>query len=81
MFIGGLSWETTENGLMTYMQVFGEIDDCMIMKDMTTGRSRGFGFLTFKDPASIDKVLETDHYIDGKKVCARFYCLSGFCDF
>jgi RNA recognition motif-containing protein len=68
MFIGGLSWETTDDGLRNYMKVYGEIEDVLIMKDSFTNRSRGFAFLTFTDPASIDKVLQTDHYIDGKKV-------------
>jgi RNA recognition motif-containing protein len=68
MFIGGLSWETTDVGLRNYMKAYGEIEDVLIMKDSFTNRSRGFAFLTFRDPASIDHVLQTDHYIDGKKV-------------
>jgi RNA recognition motif-containing protein len=83
MFIGGLSWETTDEGLRNYMQIYGEIEDVLIMKDSLTNRSRGFAFLTFKNPASIDKVLQTEHYIDGKKVrlwlnskCLAFVCLN-----
>ncbi|XP_050582373.1 RNA-binding protein Musashi homolog Rbp6 isoform X1 [Bombus affinis] len=41
----------------------------MIMKDPTTRRSRGFGFITFADPASVDKVLaQGNHELDGKKI-------------
>ena len=68
MFIGGLSWDTTDEGLRKYMEVYGPVEDCMIMKDNASGRSRGFGFLTFKNSESVDKVLETEHYVDGKKV-------------
>ena len=39
------------------------------MKDPTTKRSRGFGFVTFSDPNSVDKVLAHGlHDLDGKKV-------------
>ncbi|XP_049838228.1 RNA-binding protein Musashi homolog Rbp6 [Schistocerca gregaria] len=41
----------------------------MVMKDPTTRRSRGFGFITFADPASVDKVLaQGTHELDGKKI-------------
>lgn len=77
LFIGGLSWDTTDEGLRQYMQVYGEIEDCLVMKDAITNRSRGFAFLTFKDPVSVDKVLAMDHYIDGKKVrLSRSHCFS-----
>jgi RNA recognition motif-containing protein len=67
MFIGGLNWETTDEGLRAYFIQFGEIDQCTIMRD-PTGRSRGFAFLTFRDPASVVKVLEQNHQLDGKMV-------------
>lgn len=49
---------------------FGEIDQCTIMRD-PTGRSRGFAFLTFRDPKSVVKVLEQNHQLDGKMVSAK----------
>lgn len=36
-----------------------------------TGRSRGFAFLTFRDPASVVKVLDQNHQLDGKMVSPR----------
>lgn len=68
MFIGGLNWDTTEEGLVEYFSKYGEITDYTIMKDSSTGRSRGFGFLTFKDPKSVDEVIKTDHILDGKLI-------------
>lgn len=68
MFIGGLNWDTTEQGLVDYFSKYGEILDYTIMKDSSTGRSRGFGFLTFKDPTSVDAVVKTDHILDGKLI-------------
>lgn len=68
MFIGGLNWDTTEQGLVEYFTKFGEVIDHTIMRDNNTGKSRGFGFLTFKDPKSVDAVISTDHVLDGKLI-------------
>lgn len=68
MFIGGLNWDTTEDGLVSYFSKYGEILDYTIMKDASTGRSRGFGFLTFKDPRAVDEVIKKDHILDGKLI-------------
>ena len=68
MFIGGLNWDTTEEGLVAYFSKYGEVIDHTIMRDNHTGKSRGFGFLTFKDPRSVDEVIKTDHILDGKLI-------------
>lgn len=38
------------------------------MRDAESHRSRGFAFLTFEDPASVNTVMSRDHYLDGKTV-------------
>merc|ERR1711971_192485 len=69
MFIGGLSWQTTPEGLKEYFAKFGEIAEVMVMKDPTTRRSRGFGFVTFADVKGVDNVLaQGSHDLDGKKI-------------
>ncbi|XP_056005718.1 RNA-binding protein Musashi homolog 2-like isoform X13 [Ostrea edulis] len=69
MFIGGLSWQTTVESLKDHFGRFGEIKEAMVMKDPTTKRSRGFGFVTYKDPASVDTCLENGpHILDSKTV-------------
>ncbi|XP_043574173.1 RNA-binding protein Musashi homolog 2 isoform X23 [Chiloscyllium punctatum] len=69
MFIGGLSWQTSPDSLRDYFSKFGEIRECMVMRDPTTKRSRGFGFVTFTDPASVDKVLAQPHHeLDSKTI-------------
>ncbi|KAM4620158.1 RNA-binding protein Musashi homolog 2b isoform 2-T3 [Polymixia lowei] len=69
MFIGGLSWQTSPDSLRDYFSKFGEIRECMVMRDPTTKRSRGFGFVTFTDAASVDKVLAQPHHeLDSKTI-------------
>ena len=53
VFVGGLSWQTTEEGLRYYFEKFGELTDVALMTDKRTGQPRGFGFITLKDPAGI----------------------------
>ncbi|OQV00205.1 RNA recognition motif aka RRM, RBD, or RNP domain-containing protein isoform 4 [Cladophialophora immunda] len=66
MFIGGLNWETTDQSLHDYFSQFGEVQECTVMRDSATGRSRGFGFLTFKDPKTVNTVMVKEHFLDGK---------------
>uniref|UniRef100_A0A674PN84 Musashi RNA binding protein 1 n=1 Tax=Takifugu rubripes TaxID=31033 RepID=A0A674PN84_TAKRU len=69
MFIGGLSWQTTQEGLKEYFCKFGEVKECMVMRDPVTKRSRGFGFVTYTDQAGVEKVLaQNRHELDSKTI-------------
>ncbi|KAG0497166.1 hypothetical protein HPP92_001857 [Vanilla planifolia] len=47
LFVGGLAWATDEKTLEEAFRTFGEVIDSKIINDRETGRSRGFGFVTF----------------------------------
>ncbi|KAL0269120.1 UNVERIFIED_CONTAM: hypothetical protein PYX00_006955 [Menopon gallinae] len=69
LFVGGLSWQTSSEKLRQYFGMFGNITDVLIMKDPVTQRSRGFGFITFEEPSSVENVLKVPvHTLDGKKI-------------
>ncbi|XP_076179950.1 heterogeneous nuclear ribonucleoprotein at 27C isoform X8 [Ptiloglossa arizonensis] len=69
LFVGGLSWETTQENLQRYFGRYGEVIDCVVMKNSESGRSRGFGFVTFSDPANVPLVLQNGpHQLDGRTI-------------
>ncbi len=72
LFIGGISWETTEEKLRDYFKAYGEVTETVIMKDRATGRARGFGFVIFADPAVADRVVNEKHTIDGRTVSLSY---------
>ena len=58
LFVGSLSWDTNDEGLNAAFSPFGEISEAIVISDRYTGRSRGFGFVTFNDDEAADKAIE-----------------------
>ncbi len=58
LFVGGLSWDTDDGGLRAAFERFGALDDVKVITDRETGRSRGFGFVTFVDSGDAQKAME-----------------------
>jgi len=72
LFIGGLSYTTTEESLSEFYSKWGELTDCVVMQDPATKRSRGFGFVTFKEAKMVDQCMsERPHKLDGREVEAK----------
>lgn len=69
MFLGGLPSNVTETDLRLFFGRFGKVMEVVIMYDQEKKKSRGFGFLSFEDDASVDRVT-SEHYINlnGKQV-------------
>ncbi|OQR84639.1 heterogeneous nuclear ribonucleoprotein A1 [Achlya hypogyna] len=72
IFIGGLSYETTDDKLRSYFSAYGTVTDAVVMKDPISRRSRGFGFITYADPACVDRALaQPNHVLDNRRVEAK----------
>eukprot|EP00009_Paramoeba_aestuarina_P015640 CAMPEP_0201537646 /NCGR_PEP_ID=MMETSP0161_2-20130828/65386_1 /ASSEMBLY_ACC=CAM_ASM_000251 /TAXON_ID=180227 /ORGANISM="Neoparamoeba aestuarina, Strain SoJaBio B1-5/56/2" /LENGTH=200 /DNA_ID=CAMNT_0047944059 /DNA_START=143 /DNA_END=743 /DNA_ORIENTATION=+ len=67
-FVSGLSLETQEAGLRTYFEQYGVVEDVMVMRDRENRTvSRGFGFVTFGDEETLERVLSVeDHQLKGR---------------
>ncbi|KAJ6350112.1 hypothetical protein OIU78_006323 [Salix suchowensis] len=58
VFVGGLAWETPKEALGEHFEKYGEILEAVIISDKITGRSKGYGFVTFKDAGAARKACE-----------------------
>lgn len=69
VWVAGLSYDTTDDSLFNYFATFGALEKASTMKDKTTGKSRGFGFVCFASQEVADAVLEKkDLELDGRKL-------------
>ncbi|XP_072300608.1 heterogeneous nuclear ribonucleoprotein A3 [Eucyclogobius newberryi] len=73
LFIGGLSYETTEDSLRAHFEQWGTLTDCVVMRDSESRRSRGFGFVTYSSVTEVDEAMRNrPHKLDGRAVeCKR----------
>ena len=55
--MGGLDFKLTNEELKDHFNQFGEVIDAIILKDINTGQSRGFGFITFKEEHIADDLV------------------------
>jgi RNA recognition motif-containing protein len=68
LFIGSLAWATTDDGLREFFSQFGEVTEASVVKERDSGRSRGFGFVSFENDADADKAIAEG---DGKELDGR----------
>ncbi|KAF9083508.1 hypothetical protein BGX27_004075, partial [Mortierella sp. AM989] len=70
VFVGGLSWGTTEETLRDRFEQFGQVEEAVVVKDRDTGRSRGFGFVTFSNSAEADDAIKglNEQELDGRTI-------------
>jgi cold-inducible RNA-binding protein len=70
LFVGGLAWATDDNALRQAFEGFGEVTDAKVIQDRDTGRSRGFGFVTFQSEADANSALEgmNGNELDGRTI-------------
>jgi len=68
IYVGNLSWNTTDEILMQTFSQYGPVLDSIVMKDRETGRSRGFGFVTY---GSADEANNAITNMDGQPLDGR----------
>ncbi|KAG6468275.1 hypothetical protein ZIOFF_072848 [Zingiber officinale] len=68
VFVGGLAWETPTEELHRHFEPFGDILEAVIISDKATGRSKGYGFVTFRDQEAARRaVADPNPVIDGRR--------------
>lgn len=72
LFIGGLDYKTSEDTLRQHFEKFGDVIDCVVMREPQSKRSRGFGFVIYANSSMVDKAQEArPHEVDGREVQSK----------
>tara|TARA_B100000427_G_scaffold324141_1_gene328766 strand:+ start:2437 stop:2709 length:273 start_codon:yes stop_codon:yes gene_type:complete len=67
IYVGNLDYQMSDEDLKNEFSSYGEIQDVIVIKDHETGRSKGFGFVTFAEESALEKALE----LDGQEIKGR----------
>ena len=68
VFVGGLSWNTNDDTLSQAFSDFGQVTEAKVITDRETGRSRGFGFVTYDSSDSVQNAISG---MDGQQLDGR----------
>ena len=70
LFVGSLAYATTDDSLKAFFETVGEVERASVATDRETGRSRGFGFVTFADEANNQKAIDqlNGQELDGRPI-------------
>lgn len=73
IYVGNLPWSVTKEKLEELFSPFGEIEEALVIANKYTGRSRGFGFVTYKKDASADKAMKdmNEKDVEGRKLVVK----------
>ncbi|KAL9279141.1 putative RNA recognition motif domain, nucleotide-binding alpha-beta plait domain superfamily [Arabidopsis thaliana] len=78
MYVGGLPWETRNEGLRSYFEQFGDIIHVNMVCDRETGRSEGYGFVMFRDAESATRACQNPKpVIDGREAKCNLAYIGG----
>jgi len=58
LYVGGLSYDTTQDGLKTYFEAAGTVESANVITDRMSGRSKGFGFVEMSTDEEAEKAIE-----------------------
>lgn len=68
LFVGSLSWDTTDDGLKNFFETIGEVASARVITERDSNRSRGFGFVEYVDEANNQKAVDQ---LNGKELDGR----------
>ena len=69
LFVGSLPWAIDSEALRELFAQYGEITEAVVITDRESGRSKGFGFVTFANEEDAQKALEMDgKEVEGRKI-------------
>ena len=70
IYVGNLPYSTTEDALRSFFSQYGSIEEVKLIVDFGTGRSKGFGFITFANAEACEKAVKgaNDQEMDGRKL-------------
>ncbi|KAJ5897814.1 RNA-binding domain-containing protein [Penicillium tannophilum] len=70
VYVGNLSWSTTDDSLHQAFGNYGQIVDAIVMRDRETGRSRGFGFVTYSSSEEAEAAIAglNEQELDGRSI-------------
>ncbi len=68
LYVGNLSFNTSESGLQTAFAAHGEVEEVAVITDRETGRARGFGFVTMREESAARAAIEA---LNGKELDGR----------
>jgi len=68
VYVGNLPWSVDDEKLREMFSGYGDIEEATVIKDKFSGRSKGFGFVTFSDDAAANKAIKemNDKEVDGR---------------
>jgi RNA recognition motif-containing protein len=73
LFVGGLSWNTNDDSLKEAFTSFGDVTEARVINDRESGRSRGFGFVSFANGDDAKSAMDA---MDGKVSQDKIHCYS-----
>ncbi|RGP63767.1 glycine-rich rna binding [Fusarium sporotrichioides] len=70
LYVGNLGWNTTDDTLRQAFSDYGQVLDSIVMRDRDTGRSRGFGFVTFSSGSEAEAAVGglNEQELDGRRI-------------
>ncbi|MEX0920595.1 MAG: RNA-binding protein [Candidatus Pacearchaeota archaeon] len=73
IYVGNLPWSVTKDKLEELFSSYGDMEDAIVIANKYTGRSRGFGFVTFKNDADADKAIEgmNEKEVEGRPLSVK----------